>query len=526
MSGIVPNFFKGLLGQVAKKFRNYDTPLKGEVAHRPAFISDEEHALLVDREGYTNDRQFAKDFAAKNGLVVNEPRFYGLKPFDLQDKRKAAQAFIASQSGATTVKDILKILGQERNGAAIPKFLVTNRDRGLDNLPDTILDNIGQFMYDIAQGQARSNASGATPMDTLNNPVAARLAAQDELSPQQKATLRSGGDNAISVRMQRVPFGLSYGVKAGMLETWQDVAAGKLTLDDVLTHMAGNNRTDNNMRQYGPRMASMVKAIEGGKTSTLGSYLGEFDKRPDGEAIKQTILDATRANAQRIADDKTVGKLNDKFEKLGDSIDTAKKHMGDFSDVMKRATDTTKPLTQEEAIRQKANFGLMDSLANARGSDPNQRMAFETALANRGYSGSQIAALNAQLNQYQGMQQGEWDSLLSTGTTGSAEKARGGIGQRAFHGLLSGDLGNLGWTMFNAQRLWRLTGGGVTDRLAGYAQYSMEQQASSAGMGLTNQFSGAGLDVVRARNNLSDFGLANQRAAWNTYGGLQLELQV
>jgi hypothetical protein len=74
--------------------------------------------------------------------------------------------------------------------------------------------------------------------------------------------------------------------------------------------------------------------------------------------------------------------------------------------------------------------------------------------------------------------------------------------------------------MMNARRLWSMTGGAVSGRVEEYAKYSAEQQSAQAGLGLTSEYTGAGADVIRQKNNLTDFERANQKAAWNTFSPL------
>ena len=84
--------------------------------------------------------------------------------------------------------------------------------------------------------------------------------------------------------------------------------------------------------------------------------------------------------------------------------------------------------------------------------------------------------------------------------------------------LFEGDLGQLGWGLFNVQRIWRMTGGQVQAHMGDYANYSAQQQQAIAALGGTQGYTGPVADVIGQTNAVKRFGLGMGKAGWDMFG--------
>jgi hypothetical protein len=89
----------------------------------------------------------------------------------------------------------------------------------------------------------------------------------------------------------------------------------------------------------------------------------------------------------------------------------------------------------------------------------------------------------------------------------------GGMGGRGLWGL-----GDLGWTMFNVQRVWRWTGGAVSDWTNQYAQEQMVAQGINYNLGGGGALTGVPADVLRRRAQQSYMTSQLGEAAGRTFG--------
>ena len=145
----------GLLGQVARRFRKYDSTLKNERAHRPGILSDREHEILVKREQTGNDKEFAKIFAAEQGLLVTEPRAYGNA--SSKDRYKAIKKML-DDAGLTTKK----AFGSVGYGTALGRVnLMAGPDVTIDQakLGDADFDDVPPDLMEQLQDARRPGRS-------------------------------------------------------------------------------------------------------------------------------------------------------------------------------------------------------------------------------------------------------------------------------------------------------------------------------------------------------------------------------
>jgi hypothetical protein len=257
--------------------------------------------------------------------------------------------------------------------------------------------------------------------------------------------------------------------------------------------------------------AALTKIVEGkgSLTSYVGAGVSEGWMPPEiGEALLKFSGQVEKA-----------GGATDKMAKqFADFSETAEKHVSNWQkslDDMQKSLTEGKKLGGTELSRAQYNVGEMKPMAELMGRTPESRVAFAQGLAGAGMSEARIVETMQSLARFQEQQQAEADAMSATGEASTRGGGRGGLGQRAIRGLTTGGLGELGWTMMNARRLWGMTGGAFAGRVEDYAKYSAEQQTALTGLGLTSEYTGAGADVIRQKNNLMDFERANQKAAWN-----------
>ena len=287
-----------------------------------------------------------------------------------------------------------------------------------------------------------------------------------------------------------------------------------VTMGNLAFNMATSRKDMGTDPRYGPRLLNIKKALDKGDEVALAREFQYLDRNPDrdqAKAIKQNLLTATRDNAKTLEQGELVEKLTAKFDKLGGSLDVVTKHVDSFSAVVQRATDTGKPLSQDEMLRQKAAYGLMEPLRQAR--DNYGSAVFDQALSAKGVAAPVVGKLNSTLDDYENVRLKELESLITGQGHGSAQGVRGMANK-----LFEGDLGQLGWGLFNVQRIWRMTGGQVQSQMGEYANYSAQQQQAIAALGGTQGYTGPVADVIGQTNAVKRFGLAMGKAGWDMFG--------
>jgi len=85
-------------------------------------------------------------------------------------------------------------------------------------------------------------------------------------------------------------------------------------------------------------------------------------------------------------------------------------------------------------------------------------------------------------------------------------------------GLYAGDMGALSYGLFNVQRLWRYTGGQVTQAMGQYAGYVGQQQQAMASLGIGEGYGGEAADIMGSQAAMQRAKLGFGRAAWETWG--------
>lgn len=248
-----------------------------------------------------------------------------------------------------------------------------------------------------------------------------------------------------------------------------------------------------------------IEAASSGKQTRVGN-------------LRQDLLNNAMPDSARALFDLT--EMANDVKEFGKAVKFATTTSKDFGDQSK---------TNAQIMRENLDVGF-GALKTGKGMTSEDKVQLDTTLKNLmpivkhlRSTGMQVGDLPQEIR---GAVQGamDWDTASAEagifGNRAVRQTASGGLGGRAIRGLTSGSLGELGWTMMNAKRLWGMTGGAVEGRLGEYAKFSAEQQSAMAGLGLTNQFTGAGADIIRQQNNLTDFERGNQRAAWNTYNPL------
>jgi hypothetical protein len=203
-------------------------------------------------------------------------------------------------------------------------------------------------------------------------------------------------------------------------------------------------------------------------------------------------------------------------QKFAEEIGVGVRNVKNFNDVMDRAQKSSDSLTRQEGQRQEANFRLMDQLSKAMGTDERQRAAFRTT-AMGAYGPGPEGEVRADdliktVERYRTSGQQRYQEMLDRGETGQATRPL------SMSRLFQGDLGQLGWGMFNLQRAWRMTGGVVQGGMEDYAKYAAGQQQSISQMGGTAGFTGPVADVIGQQNALKRAGLAMGKAGWDMFG--------